>query len=90
MDDIKIFKNVEFGEVRALTVGNEPWFVGNDVAKALGYGDGKSLPNAINNHVDKEDKGVTKMMTPRRHPARHHHQRKWLVFPYPLFEAPDR
>lgn len=64
MDDIKIFKNEEFGEVRTLVVNNEPWFVGNDVAKALGYGDGKSLPNAINNHVDKEDKGVTKMMTP--------------------------
>ena len=64
MDDIKIFKNEEFGEVRTLVVNNEPWFVGNDVAKALGYGEGKSLPNAINNHVDKDDKGVTKMMTP--------------------------
>lgn len=64
MDEIQIFKNEEFGEVRTLVVESEPWFVGNDVAKALGYGEGKSLPNAINNHVDKDDKGVTKMMTP--------------------------
>lgn len=64
MNDIQIFKNEEFGEVRTLVVNNEPWLVGNDVAKALGYGEGKSLPNAINNHVDKDDKGVTKMMTP--------------------------
>lgn len=64
MNEIQIFKNEEFGEIRTLQVNNEPWFVGNDVAKALGYGDGKSLPNAVNNHVDNDDKGVTKMMTP--------------------------
>ena len=44
--------------------GGEPWFVGNDVAAALGYGKGKSLANAVTNHVDSEDKGVTELMTP--------------------------
>mgnify|MGYP000134509375 CR=1 FL=1 len=39
-------------------------FVGKDVAEALGYGKGKSLANAVSDHVDPEDKGVTKMMTP--------------------------
>ena len=43
---------------------SEPWFVGKDVAEALGYGEGKSLPYAVANHVDDEDKGVIKMMTP--------------------------
>lgn len=43
---------------------DEPWFVGKDVAQALGYGEGKSLANAVANHVDTDDKGVTEMMTP--------------------------
>lgn len=47
-----------------LTIDGEPWFVGKDVAKALGYGQGKSLNNAVANHVDSEDRGVTEMMTP--------------------------
>lgn len=64
MNEIQIFKNDDFGVIRTVMMSNEPWFVGNDVAKALGYGEGKSLPNAINNHVDKDDKGVTEMMTP--------------------------
>jgi len=42
----------------------EPWFVGKDVADALGYGKGKSLNNAVSRHVDDDDKGVTEMMTP--------------------------
>ena len=42
----------------------EPWFVGRDVAAALGYGEGKSLNNAVSRHVDAEDKGVTEMVTP--------------------------
>lgn len=64
MENIKIFENPEFGSIRAVSIDNEPWFVGKDVASALGYGQGKSLNNAIANHVHNEDKGVTKMMTP--------------------------
>ena len=56
MNNIQIFKTVE--------MNGEPWFVGNDVAAALGYGKGKSLANAVTNHVDSEDKGVTELMTP--------------------------
>lgn len=59
-----IFENPEFGELRSLHMNGEPWFVGRDVAAALGYGNGKSLNNAVSNHVDDEDKGVTEMMTP--------------------------
>lgn len=35
--DIAIFKNEEFGQVRSVMIGDEPWFVGKDVAEALGY-----------------------------------------------------
>lgn len=64
MEDIQIFNNKEFGDVRALELNGAPWFVGKDVAEALGYGSGKSLANAVSKHVDEEDKGVTEMMTP--------------------------
>lgn len=61
---MQIFQNEEFGELRTLRIDGEPWFVGRDVAAALGYGKGKSLNNAVSRHVDDEDKGVTEMMTP--------------------------
>lgn len=65
MTDLKVFNNEEFGEIRGFKDENdEVWFVGKDVAQALGYGKGKSLNNAVANHVDVEDKGVTEMMTP--------------------------
>lgn len=64
MNELKIFENAEFGKIRTIEVGGEPWFVGKDVAHALGYGEGKSLANAVANHVDEEDKGVTELMTP--------------------------
>ena len=64
MNGLVIFNNPEFGEIRTVEVNGEPWFVGKDVATALGYGEGKSLANAVANHVDEEDKGVTELMTP--------------------------
>lgn len=55
MSGIQIFENPAFGEVRALNIDGEPWFVGRDVAAALGYSDEKS---AVRDHVDSEDKRV--------------------------------
>lgn len=63
-ENIKIFNNAEFGEIRVMLIDDDPWFVGKDIAAALGYGEGKSLANAVANHVDEIDKGVTEMMTP--------------------------
>ena len=63
MNNIQIFK-YENNDVRTVEMNGEPWFVGNDVAAALGYGKGKSLANAVTNHVDSEDKGGTELMTP--------------------------
>lgn len=60
MNEIQVFKNEEFGEVRSLNIGGEPWFVGKDVADILGYTNSRK---AINDHVDNEDKGVTKCDT---------------------------
>ena len=53
MNDIQIFSNTEFGEVRTLTIDGEPYFVGKDVAEILGYAKAR---NAIASHVDDEDK----------------------------------
>ena len=53
MNELKIFENAEFGQVRTVTIDNEPWFVGKDVAEALGYAKAR---NAIASHVSDEDK----------------------------------
>ncbi len=44
MNDLQVFSNPEFGEIRTLTFEGEPWFVGKDVAVALGYADSKKCP----------------------------------------------
>ena len=61
MNDIKIFKNPAFGSIRTAVKDSEPWFVGRDVATALGYRD---TADAIKKHVDADDKGVCEMPTP--------------------------
>ncbi|MBR0411070.1 MAG: helix-turn-helix domain-containing protein [Eubacterium sp.] len=50
---VQIFNNPEFGSVRTLMIANEPWWVGKDVAKALGY---ERCTKAIQDHVDNDDK----------------------------------
>lgn len=52
-NEIMLFKNEEFGEVRTLVIDGEPWFVGKDVATILGY---KDTSDALKKHVDTEDK----------------------------------
>lgn len=58
MNELQIFNNKEFGEIRTVVIDSEPWFVGKDVAEALGYSNSRK---AIQDHVDDEDKrdGVT-------------------------------
>lgn len=53
MNEIKIFKNPQFGAIRTMEKSGEPWFVGKDVAELLGYA---KPQNAIAAHVDDEDK----------------------------------
>ena len=52
-NELKIFTNNEFGEIRTCTIDSEPWFVGKDVAVALGY---KDTSDALKKHVDEDDK----------------------------------
>lgn len=61
MEDIQIFNNKEFGDVRVLELSGTPWFVGKDVAEILKY---QRTADAISSHVDDEDKGVGKIQTP--------------------------
>lgn len=61
MNELQVFTNPEFGQVRTLTIEEEPWFVGKDVAVALGY---ENPQKAVRTHVDTEDRGVTEMDTP--------------------------
>lgn len=53
MNDMMIFSNPEFGSVRTVTINGVPWFVGIDVATALGYQNGS---RDIQRHVELEDK----------------------------------
>jgi len=53
VNEIKIFNNPEFGDIRMITIEDEPWFVGKDVAAILGY---KDTSDAMKRHVDEEDK----------------------------------
>lgn len=55
MNGLQTFANEEFGAVRSLMIEDMPWFVGYDVAKALGYAKPR---NAISVHVDDEDKNT--------------------------------
>lgn len=61
MNDLQIFDNEQFGKVRAVEIDGEPWFVGKDVAAALGYG---NASDAIARHVDTEDRRVSRFPTP--------------------------
>lgn len=61
MNDLMIFNNPEFGQIRSVEIKGEAWLVGKDVAQALGY---KNPQEAIRTHVDDEDKGVSEILTP--------------------------
>lgn len=58
--DIQVFENVDFGKVRIIELGGEPWFVGKDVAEILGY---SNPQKAIRDHVDEEDRTVNESFT---------------------------
>ena len=55
MRELQIFENAEFGKIRTIVIDNEPWFVGKDVAAALGY---SNVRDALAKHVDGEDKNT--------------------------------
>jgi prophage antirepressor-like protein len=60
MNELQIFENAEFGKVRTIVINHEPWLIGRDIADVLGY---SNTRKAIADHVDDEDRGVTKCDT---------------------------
>ena len=59
MKELQIFNSEEFGRIRSVVIDNEPWFVGNDVAKALGY---SKVWDAIKTNVDEMDTSLMGVM----------------------------
>ena len=55
MNELMIFNNPEFGEIRTVEIAGEPWLVGKDVAAVLGYSNPR---DALAKHVDDEDKNT--------------------------------
>lgn len=53
MENLQIFNNEEFGQIRTIAINGEPWFVGKDVAEALGY---SNSSKAVSAHVSEEDR----------------------------------
>lgn len=60
MNELEIFNNPEFGQIRATELNGEPYFVGKDIAEALGY---TNPQKAIRDHVDEEDKTLNESFT---------------------------
>ena len=58
--EIMIFQNEAFSDVRTVLIDGEPWFAATDITRILGY---KNCSKAIADHVDEEDKGITKCST---------------------------
>lgn len=67
MNNLQVFNHTQFGEIRTVTINHEPWFVGKDVAIALGYGNPQK---AIRDHVDGEDATVNESFTVHGTPAK--------------------
>ena len=58
--EIMIFQNEAFSDVRTVLIDGVPWFAATDITRILGY---KNCSKAITDHVDEEDKGITKCAT---------------------------
>ena len=59
MKEMQIFNNEEFGEVRTIIINGEPWFVGKDIASALGY---SKVSEALKTNVDEMDSSLVGVM----------------------------
>ena len=59
--EITLFNNMKFGNVRALTIDGEPWFVAKDIASALGY---KNTNQSVKDNTAADDRRASPVMTP--------------------------
>ena len=53
MNDLQVFENEEFGQIRTVEINGDPWFVGKDITDVLGF---VNASKALADHVDPEDK----------------------------------
>ena len=60
MSDLQTFDSEQFGKVRVVDINGEPWFVGKDIAAALGY---QNPQKAVHDHVYPEDQTVNDSFT---------------------------
>ena len=60
MNNLQVFKNDQFGEIRTVEISGEPWFVGKDIAERLGY---TNPQKAVRDHIDEEDKTMNESFT---------------------------
>lgn len=58
-NELRVFNNTEFGQVRVIEKDGEPWFVGKDVTEILGYA---NTPKTIKDHIDDEDKLIERIV----------------------------
>lgn len=61
MNNLQIFNSPDFGQIRTIQQNGEPWFVGKDVAQALGY---SQTAKAVREHVKDNHKGMSVLDTP--------------------------
>ena len=76
MNDVKIFENPEFGQVRTIVIDDEPWFVGKDVVNILKYQNGN---RDIHRHVDEDDRKMVDGKTQYRFGIELGQRGGWLI-----------
>lgn len=79
MNDLTVFQNPDFGQVRTIVRDGEPWFVAADVCRAL------EIDRTQIRRLDEDEKGVYSMQTPRWRTENDHRQRTRPVFPCSWF-----
>nr|DAO79972.1 MAG TPA: antirepressor [Caudoviricetes sp.] len=76
MNNLMIFKNEEFGEIRSFEINNEPYFIGKEIAILLGYKNGS---RDINRHVDDEDRRVVPFRYHLGNTRHNCNKREWII-----------
>ena len=76
MNDVRIFENPEFGQVRTIVINDEPWFVGKDVVNILKYQNGN---RDIHRHVDEDDRKMVDGKTQYRFGIELGQRGGWLI-----------
>lgn len=77
MNELTVFNNEEFGEIRTITIDGEPWFVANDILRVLAV---SNLKDALRTLDDDEKSGVDIIDPHGRKQKNELYKRSWAVF----------